>query len=190
MVALEWGFLIAKILFLCRYWTYKNMNLVKGASNVSDLNLPNTVHNMDAAVEWGANGNLIYIFKGNKFWRYDDYRKSVDPGYPKLIRSVLPGLPRNIHAALQWKNGKTFFFKGERYYALDDSSRRIRQGFPKSISTYWMGCSPEGLASGRILPHGSVRKKTQQIPAKKNGVQNLKGGFVMITILYLLSQYL
>lgn len=171
-----------------KYWTYKNMNLVKGASNVSDLNLPNAVHNMDAAVERGADGHL-YIFKGDKFWRYDGYKKSVDPGYPKLIRSVLPGLQRNIHAALQWKNGKTFFFKGERYYVLDDSSWRIRQGFPKSISTYWMGCSPEGLTSGRILPHGSVRKKKQQITAKNNGVQKIKGGFVMITILYLLSQY-
>lgn len=189
MVALEWGSLIAKILSLCRYWTYKNRNLVKGASNVSDLNLPNAVHNMDAAVERGADRHL-YIFKGDKFWRYDGYKKSVDPGYPKLIQSVLPGLQRNIHAALQWKNGKTFFFKGERYYVLDDSSWRIRQGFPKSISTYWMGCSPEGLASGRILPHGSVRKKKQQIPAKNNGVQKIKGGFVMITILYLLSQYL
>ena len=109
---------------------------------------------MDAAVEWGANGEL-YIFKGNKFWRYNGHKRSIDPGYPKTIHSVLPELPNHVNAALQWKNGKTYFFKGTQYYALDDASIRIRKGYPKSISTYWMGCSPAGLIGGKISPHSS-----------------------------------
>lgn len=109
---------------------------------------------MDAAVEWGANGEL-YIFKGSMFWRYNNYKKSIDPGYPKTIQSVLPKLPSHIEAALQWKNGKTYFFKGAEYYTLDDASVRIRKGYPKSISTYWMGCSPVGLIGGKISPYRS-----------------------------------
>ena len=138
-------------LLLFRYWTYKNRTLVKGPSNVSELNLPAAAHNMHAAVEWGANGKL-YIFKGDKFWRYDNNRRGIDPGYPKTIQSVVPDLPSNLNAALQWKNGKTYFFKGTQYYSLDDASIQIRKGYPKSITTYWMGCSLEGLIEGKISP--------------------------------------
>lgn len=123
---------------------------------MSELNLPAAVHNMDSAVEWGANGQL-YIFKGDRFWRYDSDRKSIDLGYPKTIRSVLPDLPSNLNAALQWKNGRTYFFKGTQYYSLDDASIRIRNGYPKSITTYWMGCSPEGLIGGKISPYRSSK---------------------------------
>lgn len=123
---------------------------------MSELNLPAAVHNMDAAVEWGANGNL-YIFKGNKFWRYNGHKRSIDPGYPKTIQSVLAELPSNLNAALQWKNGKTYFFKGTQYYSLDDTAIQIRKGYPKSITTYWMGCSPEGLIGGKISPYRSSK---------------------------------
>ena len=129
---------------------------MQGPRNVTELNLPSETHNMDAAVEWGANGEL-YIFKGSMFWRYNSYKKSVDPGYPKTIQSVLPRLPSHIEAALQWKNGKTYFFKGAEYFSLDDASVRIRKGYPKSISTYWMGCSPAGLIGGKISPYRSSR---------------------------------
>ena len=137
-----------------RYWAYKNRTLVEGPLNITDLNLPNEVHNMDTALEWGANGEL-YIFKGDKFWRYSSERKSLDPGYPKTIHSVLPDLPNHLNAALQWKNGKTYFFKGTQYYALNDTSIQIQKGYPKTISTYWMGCSPAGLKAGKISPYRS-----------------------------------
>lgn len=137
---------------------------------------------MDAAVEWGANGHL-YIFKGNKFWRYDSSRKSVDPGYPKTIQSILPGLPNNLNAALQWKNGRTYFFKGSQYYSLDDSSIRIRNGYPKSITTYWMGCSPEGLAMGKISPYSSSHSFSL-FADKKAVVITLMASFVFSWVLY------
>lgn len=157
---------------LCRYWAYKNRTLIKGPSNLSELNLPTTVHNMDAVVEWGANGHL-YIFKGSMFWRYNGHKRSMDPGYPKTIQSVLPQLPSNLNAALQWKNGKTYFFKGTQYYSIDDASIRIRKGYPKSITTYWMGCSPEGLVGGKISPYRSSEG------SKSNAFPN-KAGFVLI----------
>ena len=127
---------------------------MQGPRNLTELNLPTEVHDVDAAVEWGANGEL-YIFKGEMFWRYNNNKKSIDPGYPKPIHSVLSKLPNHLDAALQWKNGKTYFFKGTQYYALDDASVRIRSGYPKLISTYWMGCSPAGLIGGKISPYRS-----------------------------------
>ncbi|XP_068684571.1 uncharacterized protein [Montipora foliosa] len=163
-----------------RFWTFKNRIPIKGPSNLSEINLPADVHNMDAAVEWGANGHL-YIFKGNMFWRYDSLRKSIDPGYPKRIQSNLPDLPSNLNAALQWKNGRTYFFKDFQYYSLDDTSIRIRKGYPKSITTYWMGCSPEGLAMGKISPFRSSNGLTHFAPDKR--VIILMATFVFARIL-------
>lgn len=170
------------IILIPRYWTYANRTLVQGPSNLTELNLPSEAHSMDAAVEWGANGEL-YIFKGNKFWRYNSERTSIDPGYPKTIHSVLPDLPNHVNAALQWKNGKTYFFKGTQYYALDDASIQIQRGYPKSVSTYWMGCSPAGLRSGKISPYRSSKHARDSSFANKAEFIVIVGSFITLFLI-------
>ena len=108
---------------------------------------------MDAALIWGGNGRA-YFFKGDKYWRYNELKKSVDPGYPRLTRHGW-GVPNNLDAALQWKNGKSYFFKGLEYYGYDDFADLIPAKYPLKISSYWMGCSPEGFVNGKIAPVGS-----------------------------------
>lgn len=119
-----------------------------------ELNLPAELANMDAAFQWGRN-NKVYFFKGDKYWRYDPDRKNVDIGYPKPITEGWRHIPNNLDAALQWQNGKTYFFKGLEYFAIDDYTLEIPKvdpPYPRKISTYWMGCSPEGVIGGKISP--------------------------------------
>lgn len=129
------------------------MRKLKGPAHISDLNLPDDLIGMDAAVEWPGNGRT-YFFKGDRYWRYGSwYSKRLDPGYPKKISAAWLGVPDGLNAALQWKNGKTYFLKGRQYYALRRRGRpRVASGYPKDISTYWMGCSAEGLTKGKISP--------------------------------------
>lgn len=129
------------------------MRKLKGPTHISDLNLPDDVIGMDAAVEWPGNGRT-YFFKGDRYWRYGSwYSKRLDPGYPKKISAAWLNVPDGLNAALQWKNGKTYFLKGRQYYALRRRGRpRVAPGYPKDISTYWMGCSGEGLTKGKISP--------------------------------------
>lgn len=47
---------------------------------------------MDAAVEWAGNGRM-YFFKGEDYWRYNYYRRTVDYGYPKKISKAWLDVP-------------------------------------------------------------------------------------------------
>ena len=105
---------------------------------------------MDAALRWGGSGD-IYFFKGEKYWRYNE-RKGIDYRYPRLTRLSWLGVPDNLDAAIQWKNGKSYFFKGRQYYGIDDFSTSVGSGYPKDIATYWMACSSNGLTGGKIAP--------------------------------------
>ena len=68
---------------------------------ISDLGLPD---DLDAALPWGYTGKT-YFFKGDQYYRYDEYDKKVDPGYPKLISKNWKGVPNNISAAFRFNNG-------------------------------------------------------------------------------------
>ena len=134
------------------------MRKLKGPKDVSvswregGLGLPKELHNMDAAVEWPGNGRT-YFFKGEDYWRYNWKTRTIDQGYPRKIAKAWLDVPNDLNAALQWKNGKTYFLKGRQYYALKRRGRpRVDTGYPKDISTYWMGCSQEGLTGGKISP--------------------------------------
>lgn len=141
-----------------KFWILKNKHLIRGPIDITvphkdgGMGLPKELYNMDAAVEWAGNGRM-YFFKGEDYWRYNFYRRRVDYGYPKKISKAWLNVPSDLNAALQWKNGKTYFLKGKSYYALKRRGRpRVDSGYPKDISAYWMGCSQEGLIRGKISP--------------------------------------
>lgn len=139
-------------LFLpCSYFVFNNRTIDEGPLPITKLNLPSELANMDAALEWGRNGRL-YLFKGDKYWRYNYEDKSIDAGYPRQITGPWGDLPGHIEAAVQWKNGKSYFFKGTKYYSLDDKLIKVETGYPRDIGTYWMACSPEGLTGGKTSP--------------------------------------
>ena len=39
-------------------------------------------NNIDAVFTWGKDNNT-YFFKGAEFWKFDDKRLTIHPGYPK-----------------------------------------------------------------------------------------------------------
>jgi len=117
--------------------------------------------NLDAAFVWGGNGQ-IYLFKGNLYWQFNEYRQSVEPGYPQKIKSHWKGAPKYIDAAFQWENGKTYFFKGDEYWRFDDIQLKVDKGYPKSKAKYWMGCSGdspfEKLQQGPLTRSGGIAR--------------------------------
>ncbi|EDO48502.1 predicted protein, partial [Nematostella vectensis] len=141
-----------------KFWMFKNRTPLEGkqALPLSDpeLALDSELVGMDAALQWAKNGK-IYFFKGDRYWRYDPYKKLIDVGYPRLIQEGWNGaVPDNIQAAMQWKNQKSYFFKGNVYWAVDESSfpvkvLEVNPPYPRSIATYWMACSPEKLEGGK-----------------------------------------
>lgn len=73
--------------------------------------LSNDVKKIDAAFIWSGNGRT-YLFSGDKYFRYDEWRQSIDSNYPRDISLNWKGITGNVDAVFEWRNGKTYFFQG------------------------------------------------------------------------------
>ncbi|KAK5904639.1 hypothetical protein CesoFtcFv8_006179 [Champsocephalus esox] len=73
----------------------------------------------------------IYAFRGEYFFELD--KKTVLPGYPKLIKDVW-GISGPIDAAFTRVNckGKTYIFKGNKYWRFDNGV--MDEDYPRDIS--------------------------------------------------------
>lgn len=140
-----------------RFWVYRNKEYIHGPAQISQLNLPDELANVDAAFQWVRNGK-IYFFKGSRYWRFTSTSSNLqmDAGYPRDI-SVWRGVPYDINAVFQWKNGRSYFFKGNKYYAYDDARVQLLEDnenpYPRDVASNWMGCVRPDVA---IRPVGAA----------------------------------
>ena len=48
-----------------------------------------------------------YFFKGDLYWRYDEFEKQVDGGYPKRVADNWdPAVPSNMDTAFRYIDGR------------------------------------------------------------------------------------
>lgn len=47
-----------------------------------------------------------YLYKGERFWRYNETSKTIDEGYP-LRMDRWRGVPENLDAATTWIDGES-----------------------------------------------------------------------------------
>lgn len=91
---------------------------VTNARKISDgfEGLPEGTRDIDASF-FDTEFNKLYLYKGEKYWRFSGKFNSVDfvmdRGYPQKISTRWRGLPSSVDGALSWDNNKVFFFKGK-----------------------------------------------------------------------------
>lgn len=68
------------------------------------LGLPPSLDRIDAAMVWGYNSKT-YFFSGRQYWRFDEEIQHTELDYPRDM-VIWKGVPYNIDAAFQWKDGK------------------------------------------------------------------------------------
>lgn len=121
------------------YWIYTASTLERGfPRKLTNLGLPPDVQRVDAAFNWSKN-KKTYIFVKDQFWRFNEVKKKMDPGFPKLIADAWNGVPDDLDAVLQFNNdGHTYFFKDWYNLKLDDSSLKIVK--VGSVKKDWLAC--------------------------------------------------
>ena len=86
-----------------KMYTYQGSERI-GRETLSSLGLPKS---LTGAIHVSWEGKT-YFFKGTEVFVFDEQTRRVDPGYPRLISDVFPGIPSKIIAAFSDANGKNF----------------------------------------------------------------------------------
>ncbi|XP_040833162.1 interstitial collagenase [Ochotona curzoniae] len=108
-----------------KYWAVQGQDMLPGYPKDihSSFGFPRSVTHIDAAVSEEQTGKT-YFFVANKYWRYDEYKRSMDAGYPKRIADDFPGIGNKVDAVFE-KDGFFYFFHGTRQYKFDPKTQRI-----------------------------------------------------------------
>ncbi|XP_059122630.1 interstitial collagenase A-like [Peromyscus eremicus] len=120
-----------------RMWAVRTRSVMSGypVDIHSYFGFPSDVTHIDAAVCEEEIGKT-YFFVDHMYWRYDEYRRSMDPGYPKLITEDFPGVGDKVDDVFQ-KNGYFYFFHQSTQYRFDLQTRRVDA--PRDSNT-WFNC--------------------------------------------------
>lgn len=118
-----------------KYWVIRGYDIVRGYPKpIYRLGFPKTVKRVNAAYNDETTGKT-YFFVANRYWRYDENKKSMDHGYPRKIIHDFGKIGR-VDAAFQ-KDGYVYFFHKTTQFQFDPRAKRIVSHM-KSIS--WFNC--------------------------------------------------
>ncbi|KAM3860314.1 matrix metalloproteinase-16-like [Diretmus argenteus] len=123
-----------------QFWVFKDTVLQSGyPQDISQFGHGMPAQSIETAV-WWEDVAKTYFFKGDRYWRYNEDMRTMDPGYPKPI-SVWRGVPESPQGAFVDKaNGFTYFYKGKEYWKFNNQFLRVEPGYPRSILKDFMGC--------------------------------------------------
>nr|XP_003472575.3 interstitial collagenase [Cavia porcellus] len=123
-----------KILFFKghKYWAVQNLKALFGYPKdiYQSFGFPRTVTKIDAAASDVYTGKT-YFFVANKYWRYDEKKKSMDEGYPKITAQDFPGINK-VDAAF-CKNGLFHLFHGTKHYEYNPITKQVTTGKINSL---------------------------------------------------------
>ncbi|XP_030848086.1 matrix metalloproteinase-24 [Strongylocentrotus purpuratus] len=154
-----------KIVFLkgSHYWVYEGVDMDPDYPRpLRELGLPADI---DGALPWGQTGKT-YFFKGDVYYRYDEFDHRMDKGYPKLIKENWLGVPINIDAVFRHYDGyswNTYFIRHRRYWQFDESRGQVDLGFPRNFGVDWMGCKEEDAKVDQPEGPGQLRAEVTMI---------------------------
>ncbi|XP_066555678.1 matrix metalloproteinase-20-like [Amia ocellicauda] len=118
-----------------KYWLVQQLNMKSYSSSIYNFGFPSSVKKVDAAVHVKDLGKT-YFFVGDVYYRYDEARSKMDPGFPRKIRSDWPGIGSKIDSAFELA-GYIHFFSGSKAYKYSYRHKRLLNSVKVNS---WLGC--------------------------------------------------
>lgn len=91
-----------------KYWVFKEVTAEPGyPHSLVELGSCLPKDGIDTALRWEPVGKT-YFFKGDQYWRYNEEKRTADPGYPKPI-TVWKGIPDGPQGAFISREGCEYY---------------------------------------------------------------------------------
>lgn len=114
------------------YWLISNLRLQPNyPRSIRSLGFPDFVKKIDAAV-FNPLLSKTYFFVDHQFWRYDERRQLMDPGYPKLITTYFQGIGPKIDAVF-YRTRHYYFYQGSNILKYDVLSHRVTERLNRNM---------------------------------------------------------
>uniref|UniRef100_A0A8K9UKW9 Peptidase metallopeptidase domain-containing protein n=1 Tax=Oncorhynchus mykiss TaxID=8022 RepID=A0A8K9UKW9_ONCMY len=118
-----------------KYWVVRQLKMKSHFGSIYDYGFPARVRNIDAAVHISEYGKTFF-FIGHDYYRYDEHRRRMDPGFPRNIQTDWPGIGRSVDAAFELQ-GTIYLFSGTKAYNYD---YRQNQVLNRLLANAWLDC--------------------------------------------------
>jgi MAC/Perforin domain/Hemopexin len=88
----------------------------------------------------------LFLFRYNRYLRFDLDKQQKDPGYPKLISEGWPGVTfERIDTVMMTSHDTIYFFYGNQYIRFNPLKNCADEGYPQLISKRWAGITFDRL---------------------------------------------
>ncbi|XP_078140175.1 matrix metalloproteinase-20-like [Centroberyx gerrardi] len=118
-----------------KYWVVQQLKMKSHAGFIYEYGFSSRVKQVDAAVHISEYGKTFF-FIGEFYCRYDEHRRRMDPGFPRLIQMDWPGIVRRVDAAFVL-HGSIYLFSGTKSYQYDFRRNRVVNIIAANA---WLGC--------------------------------------------------
>ncbi|KAL6471159.1 hypothetical protein MHYP_G00198090 [Metynnis hypsauchen] len=118
-----------------KYWMVQQLGIKSYYGSIYEYGFPVRVRQIDAAVHISKYGKT-YFFTRDTYYRYDEFRRRMDPGFPRKIHTDWPGVTGRIDAAFELK-GAVHLFSGSKAFVFDYRKGRVLYVVRANV---WLGC--------------------------------------------------
>ncbi|XP_051539454.1 collagenase 3a [Myxocyprinus asiaticus] len=119
-----------------KVWALHGYDMVRGyPKSLSIFGLPKTVKKI-SAVLYDESTFKILFFVDDQIYSYNEDRRRIEKGYPKLVDEVFPGMTGKVTAAFQYK-GFNYLFSRSKMLEFGSYNKRL---FRVLNNNYFLPC--------------------------------------------------
>ena len=99
----------------------------------------------------------LFMIRKDRVVRLDVDRNEIDPGYPRPLAELFPGVPfERVDATLEIGRDAIFFFSGNKYVRFNLRTNQVDEGYPDHIHRRWQGVTFDRIDAAIYWGNGKV----------------------------------